>query len=86
VDLGEVRTRTAEKKFELGKRKPKQQAAKTSPHINHEKGATSAPGAVCLGLARTTYIYGAYTVFLAGKSSNVRSYTVVIYGFGQPFV
>jgi hypothetical protein len=32
VDLGEVRTRTAEKKFELGKRKPKQQAAKTSPH------------------------------------------------------
>jgi hypothetical protein len=32
------------------------------------------------------YIYGVYTVFLAGKSPNIRSYTVYIYGFGQPYV
>jgi len=30
------------------------------------------------------YIYGVYTVFLAGESPNVRSYMVNIYGFGQP--
>jgi len=42
------------------------------------------------GLARTIYIYiylyiyGVYTVFLAGKSPNIRSYTVNIYGSGQP--
>ena len=29
------------------------------------------------------YIYGVYTVFLAGKSPNIRSYTVYIYGSGQ---
>jgi len=38
-----------------------------------------------LGLARTIYIYGVYTVFLAGKSPNIRSYTVHIYGSGQPY-
>jgi hypothetical protein len=26
----------------------------------------------CDGLARTIYIYGVYTVFLAGKSPNIR--------------
>ena len=31
-------------------------------------------------------IYGVYTVFLAGKSSNILSYTVYIYGPGQPSV
>ena len=31
------------------------------------------------------YIYGVYTVFLAGESPNIRSYTVYIYGFGQPY-
>jgi hypothetical protein len=31
-----------------------------------------------LGLARTIYIYGVYTVFLAGKSPNIRSYGVYI--------
>jgi len=32
------------------------------------------------------HIYTVYmTVFLAGKSSNIRSYTVCIYGFGQPY-
>ena len=31
------------------------------------------------------YIYGAYTVFLAGKSPNIRSYTVCMYGSGQPY-
>jgi hypothetical protein len=30
------------------------------------------------------YIYGVYTVFLAGKSQNIRSYTVHIYNPGQP--
>jgi hypothetical protein len=31
------------------------------------------------------YIYGVYTVFLAEESSNIRSYTVYIYGIGQPY-
>jgi hypothetical protein len=30
------------------------------------------------------YIYGGYTVFLAGKSPNIRSYTVHMNGSGQP--
>jgi hypothetical protein len=38
-----------------------------------------------LGLARTI-IYGVYTVFLAGISPNIRSYTVYIYGSGQPYI
>jgi hypothetical protein len=29
------------------------------------------------------YVYGAHTVFLAGKSPSIRSYTVHIYGSGQ---
>ena len=38
-------------------------------------------------LARTIHkIYGAYAVFLAGKSPNIRSYTVYIYGSGQPYL
>ena len=40
---------------------------------------------MCVGLARTI-LYGVYTVFLAGKSSNIRSYTAYIYGSGQPYV
>jgi len=31
------------------------------------------------------YIYGVYTVILTGKSPNIRSYTVYIYGSGQPY-
>ena len=31
------------------------------------------------------YTYGVHTVFLAGKSSNIRSYTVYIHGSGQPY-
>ena len=31
------------------------------------------------------YIYGVHTVFLAGKSPYIRSYTVYIYGSGQPY-
>ena len=31
-------------------------------------------------------IYGEYTVFFAGKSPNIRSYTVCIYGSGQPYI
>jgi hypothetical protein len=31
-------------------------------------------------------MYGVYTVFLAGISPNIRSYTVYIYGSGQPYV
>jgi hypothetical protein len=31
-------------------------------------------------------IYGVHTVFLAGKSPYIRSYTVQIYGSGQPYV
>jgi hypothetical protein len=30
-------------------------------------------------------IYGAYTVFLAGNLPYIRSYTVHIYGSGQPY-
>jgi hypothetical protein len=30
-------------------------------------------------------MYGVYTVFLAGILSNIRSYTVYIYGSGQPY-
>ena len=41
---------------------------------------------IYIGLARTTYIYNACTVFLAGKSPNIRSYTVYIYGSGQPYI
>ena len=40
---------------------------------------------VYVGLARTIYIYGVYTVFLAEESLNIRSYTVHIYGSGQPY-
>ena len=29
-----------------------------------------------VGLARTIYLYGLYMIFLAGKSPNIRSYTV----------
>ena len=39
-----------------------------------------------MGLAKTKYIYGAYTVFLAGKSPNIRSYAVHIYGSDQPLI
>jgi hypothetical protein len=31
------------------------------------------------------YIYGVYTVFLAGVLSNIRLYTAYIYGSGQPY-
>jgi len=31
------------------------------------------------------YEYGVYTVFLAGKPPNIRSYMVYIYGSGQPY-
>jgi len=39
----------------------------------------------CLGWAKTIYIHGVYTVILAGKSPNIRSHTVYIYGSGQPY-
>jgi hypothetical protein len=38
-----------------------------------------------LKLARTIHIYGVYTVFLAGKSLNIRSCTPYVYGAGQPY-
>ena len=38
-----------------------------------------------VGLARTIYIYGVYTVFLAGSLPNIRSYTVYLYGSGHPY-
>ena len=31
-------------------------------------------------------MYGVYTVFLAGKSPKIRSYTMYIYGSGQPYI
>jgi hypothetical protein len=37
-----------------------------------------------VGQNHVSYIYGVYTVFLAGKSPSIRSYTVYIYGSGQP--
>ena len=37
-----------------------------------------------IGLVRIINIYIVYTVFLAEKSSNIQSYTVCIYGAGQP--
>jgi hypothetical protein len=39
-----------------------------------------------VGLAKTIYICGVYTVVLAGKSPNIRSYTVYIYSSGQPYL
>ena len=33
--------------------------------------------------ARMRYIYGVYTVFFAGNSSSIRSYTAYLYGSGQ---
>jgi len=41
------------------------------------------PSVFFLGLARTIYIYGVYTVYLAGKSPYIRSYTVEICSCGQ---
>ena len=35
-------------------------------------------------ITKCTVIYGVYVVILAGKSQNIRSYTVHIYGPGQP--
>jgi len=35
-------------------------------------------------LARTIHIDGVYTVFLAGKSPNIRSYMVYTYSSGKP--
>jgi len=40
----------------------------------------------CVGLVSTMYVYGVYTVFLAGNSPNIRAYTVYIYGSGQPYL
>jgi len=34
----------------------------------------------------TVYIYGVYTVLLAGKSPKIRSYTVYLYDSGHPYV
>jgi hypothetical protein len=41
----------------------------------------------CLGLARTiyTYVYTVHMVFLAGNLPYIRSYTVCIYGFDEPY-
>ena len=41
---------------------------------------------IYVGLARTIHIHGVSTVFLAGKSLNIRSYTVHIHGSGQPYI
>jgi hypothetical protein len=32
------------------------------------------------------HIYSVYTVFSAGKSASIRSYTVSTYSFGQPYI
>ena len=37
-------------------------------------------------MCRVVQIYGVFKIFLAGKSSNIRSYTVYIYGSGQLYV
>jgi len=37
-------------------------------------------------LANPKKIYGVHTVILAGKSPNIRSYTVYTYGSGQPYI
>jgi hypothetical protein len=39
---------------------------------------------IFIELARTIYIYGVYTVCLAGNLPDIRSYTVHTYGSGQP--
>jgi len=41
---------------------------------------------VRIRLARTIYIYGVYTVFLAGKSPSIRSCTECVNGSGQPYI
>jgi len=35
---------------------------------------------------RYVYIYDVYTVFLAGKSPNIRPCTVYLYDSGQPYI
>ena len=59
------------------------------PYVNYSKQANSFKDAdidrAIIGLARTIYIRFIYTMFLAGKTPNIRSYTVYIYGSGQPY-
>ena len=59
------------------------------PYIKDSKQANSFKDAdidrAIIGLARTIYIRFIYTMFLAGKTPNIRSYTVFIYGSGQPY-
>jgi len=54
----------------------------------HDCVVRSAYESVRIGVGQShTFIrvYGVYTVFLAGKSPYIRSYTVCIYGSGQPY-
>jgi hypothetical protein len=46
-------------------------------HVSYE-------GLASIILYASVYIYGVHTVFLAGKSPNIRSYIVYTYGAGQP--
>ena len=47
---------------------------------NNAHSRTDKQGVINLvGLARTIYIYGVHTVFVAGKSPNIRSYAVRMY-------
>ena len=49
------------------------------PHTHHSMWLISRVGP-------EPFIYGVYTVFFAGKSPNIWSYTVHIYGSGQPYL
>jgi hypothetical protein len=48
------------------------------PHTHHSMWLISRVGP-------EPFIYGVYTVFFAGKSPNIWSYTVHIYGSGRPY-
>ena len=41
---------------------------------------------MCVGLVRTIYRYGVYTVCWAGKIPDIQSYTAFMYDFGQPYM
>ena len=47
---------------------------------------TSRSQCLVMGKVGQNHIYSVFTVLLAGKSLNIRSYAVYVYGSGQPCV
>ena len=49
-------------------------------------GHNSTQASTCTQGWPQPYMYGVYTVFLAGKSPSIRSYTMHTHGSGQPYI